>query len=37
MPADCSDCSGVDDGSDFISEEKEPKQEVKEVEGDTGK
>ncbi|XP_058195863.1 PTI1-like tyrosine-protein kinase At3g15890 isoform X2 [Rhododendron vialii] len=37
MPADCNDCSGVDDGSDFISEEKEPKQEVKEVEGDTGK
>lgn len=37
MPADCNNGSGVDDGSDFISEEKEPKQEVKEVEGDTGK
>lgn len=37
MPADCNNGSGEDDGSDFISEEKEPKQEVKEVEGDTGK
>lgn len=37
MPADCNDGSSVDDGSDFISEEKEPKQEVEEVEGDTRK
>lgn len=37
MPADHNNEPGADDGSDFISEEKEPKQEVKEVEGDAGK
>ncbi|PSR96069.1 PTI1-like tyrosine-protein kinase [Actinidia chinensis var. chinensis] len=36
-PADYNDGSRVDDGSDFISEEKEPIRELKEPEGDPGK
>ena len=37
LPADYNDGSRVDDGSDFISEEKEPIRELKEPEGDPGK
>ncbi|GFZ11850.1 protein kinase superfamily protein [Actinidia rufa] len=37
LPADYNDGSGVDDGSDFISEEKEPIRELKGPEGDPGK
>ncbi|XP_028080578.1 PTI1-like tyrosine-protein kinase At3g15890 [Camellia sinensis] len=37
LPADYNDGSGVDDGSDFISEEKERIQVVKELEGEGGK